>query len=154
MHPDSVKRMEAGLEPLRLADKEWVARTARYNKKNTKIWNNFQMHFLFSLYKAARRKVFALIEKERNKKFHIRHLWAFGSNDLVRPLNNMGRLILKEISSPMDQMWAYCTWKAILGIQMDMASDLKNKFVHGIEVIIIYIEQFHLAVLFDVEGGC
>ena len=29
MHPDSVKRMEAGLEPLRKADKEWVARTAR-----------------------------------------------------------------------------------------------------------------------------
>ena len=29
MHPDSVKRMEAGLEPLKVADKEWVARTAR-----------------------------------------------------------------------------------------------------------------------------
>ena len=29
MHPESVKRMEAGLEPLRKADKEWVARTAR-----------------------------------------------------------------------------------------------------------------------------
>ena len=29
MHPDSVKRMEAGLEPLRKADKAWVARTAR-----------------------------------------------------------------------------------------------------------------------------
>ena len=31
MHPESVKRMEAGLEPLRTADKEWVARTARYH---------------------------------------------------------------------------------------------------------------------------
>ena len=29
MHPESVKRMENGLEPLRTADKEWVARTAR-----------------------------------------------------------------------------------------------------------------------------
>ena len=29
MHPDSVKRMKAGLEPVKEADKEWVARTAR-----------------------------------------------------------------------------------------------------------------------------
>ena len=29
MHPESVKRMEQGLEPLRTADKEWVAETAR-----------------------------------------------------------------------------------------------------------------------------
>lgn len=29
MHPESVRRMENGLEPLRTADKEWVARTAR-----------------------------------------------------------------------------------------------------------------------------
>ena len=29
MHPDSVKRMEAGLEPEIVADKEWVAQTAR-----------------------------------------------------------------------------------------------------------------------------
>ena len=95
------------------------------------------MFFLFSLYKRARRKVFALIEKHRGKKFHIRHLWAFGSDDLVRPLNNMGRLILNELQSPTDQMWAYCTWKAILGKQMDMASELRAQFADGIEVIII-----------------
>ncbi len=93
--------------------------------------------FAYSLYKAARRKVFGLIQKHRNKEFRIRHLWAFGTDDLVRPLNNMGRLILKEIDSPMDQMWAYCTWKAILGIQMDKASDLRDQFAHGIEVIIL-----------------
>ena len=29
MHPSSVKRMEAGLQPEIKADKEWVARTAR-----------------------------------------------------------------------------------------------------------------------------
>lgn len=29
MHPSSVKRMEAGLEPQIKEDKEWVARTAR-----------------------------------------------------------------------------------------------------------------------------
>lgn len=89
----------------------------------------------FSLYKPARRKVFALIEQQTGRRFHLRYLWAFGSNNLVRPLNNMGRLIMKEIPSHMEQMWAYCTWKAILGIQMDKASDMKEKFKDGIEVI-------------------
>ena len=39
MHPDSVKRMEAGLEPEkdRVGDREWVARTARYNSKKRQI---------------------------------------------------------------------------------------------------------------------
>ena len=31
MDASSVKRMETGLEPLLKEDKEWVARTARYN---------------------------------------------------------------------------------------------------------------------------
>ena len=82
--------------------------------------------------------MFGIIQKQRGKPFHIRHLWAFGSNDLVRPLHNMGKLILKEIQSPTDQMWAYCTWKAILGKQMDMASELRAQFADGIEVIIIF----------------
>ena len=55
----------------------------------------------------------------------------------------MGKLILKEIQSPTDQMWAYCTWKAILGKQMEMASELRAQFADGIEVIIIILEQFH-----------
>ena len=39
MHPESVKRMEAGLEPEkdRAGDREWVARTARYNSKKSQI---------------------------------------------------------------------------------------------------------------------
>ena len=39
MHPDSVKRMEAGLEPEkdRGGDREWVARTARYTSKRSQI---------------------------------------------------------------------------------------------------------------------
>ena len=97
----------------------------------------------FSLYKAARRKVFALIEKQTGKKFHIRNLWAFGTDDLLRPLNNMGRLILSEIQSPTEQMWAYCTWKALLGVQMEKASDLRHKFKDGIEVIKTNLERFH-----------
>ena len=99
------------------------------------------MSFLFSLYKSARRKVFTLIQKHREKDFRIRYLWAFGTNNLVRPLNNMGKLILKEIQSPTDQMWAYCTWKAILGIQMDKASDLRARFADGIEVIMLNLEH-------------
>ena len=70
------------------------------------------------------------------KKFHVRHLWAFGEDDLVRPLNNMGKLILKHIESPNEAMWAYCTWKAILGIQMDKASEMKHLFKNSIEVLI------------------
>ena len=99
----------------------------------------------FSLYKAARRKVFALIEKQTGKKFHIRHLWAFGTDNLLRPLNNMGRLILSDIQSPTEQMWAYCTWKGLLGIQMEKASDLKHKFKDGIEVIKTNLEQFQMS---------
>ena len=53
----------------------------------------------------------------------------------------MGKLILKEIQSPTDQMWAYCTWKAILGIQMDKASDLRARFADGIEVIMLNLEH-------------
>ena len=47
----------------------------------------------------------------------------------------MGKLILKHIESPNEAMWAYCTWKAILGIQMGKASDLKHLFKNAIEVI-------------------
>ena len=96
---------------------------------------------MFSLYKSARRKVFALIQKHREKEFRIRYLWAFGTDNLVRPLNNMGKLILKEIQSPTEQMWAYCVWKAILGIQMDKASELRARFADGIEVIMLNLEH-------------
>ena len=95
----------------------------------------------FSLYKSARRKVFTLIQNHREKEFHIRYLWAFGTDNLVRPLNNMGKLILKEIQSPTEQMWAYCAWKAILGIQMDKASELRARFADGIEVIMLNFEH-------------
>ena len=95
----------------------------------------------FSLYKSARRKVFTLIQNHREKEFHIRYLWAFGTDNLVRPLNNMGKLILKEIQSPTEQMWAYCAWKAILGIQMDKASELRARFADGIEVIMLNLEH-------------
>lgn len=111
-----------------------IYRTAYKPKKN-----------FISLYKSARRRVFSLIEMQLNRRFHIRHLWAFGTDDLVRPLNNMGKLILKNIESPTEQMWAYCTWKAILGIQMDKASDLKEKFAGGIEVILINLEQLPIS---------
>ncbi len=67
--------------------------------------------------------------------FHIRYLFAFGQDELVRPLLNMGKLIMKELDSPSDQMWAYCTWKSILGIQMDKASELRHLFKDGIEVL-------------------
>ena len=93
------------------------------------------------MYKSARRKVFTLIQNHREKEFHIRYLWAFGTDNLVRPLNNMGKLILKEIQSPTEQMWAYCAWKAILGIQMDKASELRARFADGIEVIMLNLEH-------------
>ena len=101
--------------------------------------------FLISLYKSSRRKVFHLIEMQLKRRFHVRYLWAFGTDNLVRPLNNMGKLILKYIESPTEQMWAYCTWKSILGIQMDKASDLKEKFAGGIEVILKNLEQLPIS---------
>ena len=71
----------------------------------------------FRLYKMARRKVFGLIQKQTKKTFHIRYLWAFGTDDLVRPLMNMGRLIMSEIESPIEQLWCYSTWKTMVQLQ-------------------------------------
>ena len=86
------------------------------------------------LYKGARRKVFWLMEKQLQRKIHIRYLWAFGQDELVRPINNMGSLIMSEIKSPTEQLWAYSTWKTLLGIQMQKASELRHKFKDGIKV--------------------
>ena len=115
MHPTSLERMKQGLEPIRKTDKEFVARTA-------------------GLYRGARRKVFKLMEKQLQRKIRIRHLWAFGQDELVRPINNMGSLIMSEIKSPTEQLWAYSTWKTLLGIQMQKASELRHKFKDGIKV--------------------
>ena len=82
----------------------------------------------------SRRKVFGLIQKQTKKIFHIRFLWAFGTDDLVRPLMNMGRMIMSEIESPVEQLWCYSTWKTMVGIQMEKASDLADNFRGSIKV--------------------
>lgn len=75
------------------------------------------------------------------RKFHIRDLWAFGTNDLVRPLLNMGPLIMREIQSESDKLWCYSTWKTLLGIQMQKASDLRENFRGSIRVKFLILEQ-------------
>ena len=114
MHPESLARMKQGLDPLS-QDKEWISRTA-------------------GIYLAARRKVFALIEMHLQRKFHIRYLWSFDTKDLVRPLLNMGDLIIENIKSPNEQLWCYSVWKTILGIQIKMASKENKKFKASIRV--------------------
>ena len=86
------------------------------------------------MYKNARRKVFGLIQQQIKRPFHIRFLWSFGDADLVRPLMNMGRLIMSEIESPDEQLWCYSTWKTMVGIQMDKASDLAENFRGSVKV--------------------
>ena len=65
----------------------------------------------------------------------------------------MGKLILKHIESPNKAMWAYCTWKAILGIQMGMASDLKHLFKNAIEVIHTKFRTHPKICLFTFKGA-
>lgn len=47
---------------------------------------------------------------------------------------NMGRLIMSEIESPDEQLWCYSTWKTMVGIQMDKASDLAENFRGSVKV--------------------
>ena len=87
----------------------------------------------FSLYKPVRRKLFAIIEQELQRPFHIRHLFDFGRDTLVMPLLIMPELITERIS-PNQQGWAYSIWLHILHLQLKAASRNRRQFQEGIKV--------------------